>query len=51
MEFSIDSPAFIREHQKITHEALLNPFSDKAKSLPPPPEPAKKGIPKPRYAP
>ena len=51
MEFSIDSPAFIREHQKITHEALLNPFSEKAKSLPPPPEPAKKGIPKPRYAP
>jgi hypothetical protein len=51
MEFSIDSPAFIREHQKITHEALLNPFSEKAKSLPPPAEPVKKGIPKPRYAP
>jgi hypothetical protein len=51
MEFSIDSPAFIREHQKITHEALLNPFSEMAKSLPPPAEPVKKGIPKPRYAP
>jgi hypothetical protein len=51
MEFAIDSAAFIRDRQKITHEALLNPFSENAKSLPPPPEPAKKGIPKPRYAP
>ena len=51
MEFSIDSPAFILAHQKITHDALLNPFSEKAKNLPPPAEPVKKGIPKPRYAP
>ena len=51
MEFAIDSPAFILEHQKITHEALLNPFSEKAQGLPPPAEPVKKGIPKPRYAP
>ena len=51
MEFSVDSAGFMREHQKITHEALLNPFSEKAKSLPPPPEAVKKAIPKPRYAP
>ncbi len=51
MEFSVDSAGFIREHQKITHETLLNPFSDNAKNLPPPPEAVKKGIPKPRYAP
>lgn len=51
MEFSIDSANFIGEHQKITHEALLNPFSEKAKNLPPPPEPTKKGIPQPHYAP
>jgi hypothetical protein len=51
MEFSVDSAGFMREHQKITHEILLNPFSEKAKSLPPPPESVKKGIPKPRYAP
>jgi hypothetical protein len=51
LEFSVDSAGFMREHQKITHEILLNPFSDKAKSLPPPPEAVKKGIPKPRYAP
>jgi hypothetical protein len=51
MEFSVDSGKFIRETQKITHEALLNPFSEKAKQLPPPSEPAKKAIPKPRYAP
>ena len=51
MEFSIDSARFISEHQKITHEALLNPFSEKAQNLPPPPDPVKKGVPQPRYAP
>ena len=51
MEFSIDSAGFIQQNQKITHEPFLNPFSEKAKSLPPPPEAVKKGIPKPRYAP
>jgi len=51
MEFSVESAGFMREHQKITHEILLNPFSEKAQSLPPPPEAVKKGIPKPRYAP
>jgi len=51
MEFAIDSAPFIRQHQTITHEALLNPFSEKAKNLPPPPDPAKKRIPQPRYAP
>lgn len=51
MEFSIDSVKFIQDRQKITHEALINPFSEKAKNLPPPAEPVKKGIPKPKYAP
>jgi hypothetical protein len=51
MEFAVDSSEFMREHQKITHETFLNPFSDKAKNLPPPPEAVKKGVPKPRYAP
>ena len=51
MEFAIDSAPFIRQHQTITHEALLNPFSEKAKNLPPPPDPVKKRIPQPRYAP
>jgi hypothetical protein len=51
MEFSIDSAAFIQDHQKITHEMMLNPFSEKAKNLPPPAEPLKKAVPKPRYAP
>jgi hypothetical protein len=51
MEFSIDSAQFIRERLKITHETLVNPFSEKAAAMPPPPEPTKKAIPTPRYAP
>jgi hypothetical protein len=51
LEFSIDSVKFIQDRQKITHEALINPFSEKGKNLPPPAEAVKKGIPTPRYAP
>ena len=51
MEFSIDSARFIQERQKITHEALLNPFSEKAQTLPPLPDPIQKKVPQPRYAP
>jgi hypothetical protein len=51
MEFSIDSEQFIRDRHKITHEAMVNPFSAKGANLPPAPEQTKKGIPKPRYAP
>jgi hypothetical protein len=51
VEFSIDSVQFIRDRYKITHEPMVNPFSAKGESLPPPPEQTPKGIPKPRYAP
>ena len=51
MEFSIDSAQLIRERQQITHEGMVNPFSEKGKNLPLPPEPVKKAVPKPRYAP
>jgi hypothetical protein len=51
VEFAVDSVQLIKDHNKLTHEAILNPYSAKAASLPPPAEPAKKKIPKPRYAP
>ena len=51
VEIAVDSLQLIRDHHKLTHEAMINPFSAKAASLPPPPEPPKKKIPLPRYAP
>ena len=51
MEFSIESVQFIKDRLKLTHDAVVNPFSPKAASLPPSPEPVKKAIPRPRYAP
>jgi hypothetical protein len=51
VEIAVDSLQLINDHHKLTHEAMLNPFSSKAASLPPPPEPPKKKIPLPRYAP
>jgi len=51
IEFGIDSVQLIRDHNRLTHEAIINPFSAKAASLPPPPDPGRKKIPKPRYAP
>lgn len=51
MEISVDSVRLISDHLKLTHETMINPYSAKAASLPPLPEPAKKKIPTPRYAP
>jgi hypothetical protein len=51
MEFSIDSVQLIKDHQKLTHEPMINPFSSRANASPPASEPAKKKIPMPRYAP
>lgn len=51
IEFGIDSVQLIKDHNKLTHEAILNPYSAKAAALPPPSAPAKKKIPTPRYAP
>lgn len=51
VEITVDSLQLIKDHNKLTHEAMINPFSSKAASLPPPPEPPKKKIPRPRYAP
>ncbi|HZC67902.1 MAG TPA: hypothetical protein VE201_04715 [Nitrospirales bacterium] len=51
VEIAIDSLQLIKDHYKLTHEAMINPFSAKAASLPPPAESPKKTIPRPRYAP
>jgi hypothetical protein len=51
VEITVDSLQLIKDHNKLTHEAMINPFSSKAASLPPPPEPPQKKIPRPRYAP
>jgi hypothetical protein len=51
VEIAVDSAQLIKDHHKLTHEAMINPFSAKAASLPPPPEPDKKKIPTPKYAP
>ena len=51
LEITVDSMQLIADHHKLTHEAMTNPYSAKAASLPPPPEPPQKKIPKPRYAP
>jgi len=51
IEIALDSAQLIIDHNKLTHEAMINPFSAKAASLPPPPEPDKKKVPLPHYAP
>src|SRR2546426_8090954 len=51
VEIAVDSLQLIKDHHKLTHEAMINPFSSKAASLPPLAEPTKKRIPLPRYAP
>jgi len=51
VEIAVDSLQLIKDHYRLTHEAMLNPFSAKAAALPPPPEPPQKKIPRPRYAP
>jgi hypothetical protein len=50
MEISAQSIDMVRKRQRLTHEPILNPFSQEfAKQASPPPPPAKK-IPVPKYA-
>ncbi|HXZ44898.1 MAG TPA: hypothetical protein VEH53_08695 [archaeon] len=51
IEIAVDSAQLIKDHNKLTHEAMINPFSAKAASLPPPPEQPTKKVPLPHYAP
>jgi hypothetical protein len=50
MEVSAQSIQMVKERQRLTHEPILNPFSQEfAQRQPPPPAPTKK-IPVPKYA-
>ncbi len=50
MEVSVQSIQMVKQHQRLTHEPILNPFSKEfARQQPPPPLPTKK-IPVPKYA-
>src|SRR3989454_4091831 len=41
VEIAVDSLQLIKDHHKLTHEAMINPFSSKAASLPPLAEPTR----------
>src|SRR5438132_3812202 len=51
VEIAVDSLQLIKDHYRLTHEAMVNPFSAKAAALPPPPQPPQKKNPPPRFAP
>jgi len=50
MEISAQSIQLVKQRQRLTHEAILNPFSQEFARQPPPPPPASKKIPLPKYA-
>ncbi|TAJ27661.1 MAG: hypothetical protein EPO64_05275 [Nitrospirae bacterium] len=50
MEISAQSLQVIKQRQRLTHEAILNPFSREFARQPPPPPPPTKKIPLPKYA-
>jgi hypothetical protein len=50
MEISAQSVEMVRKRQRLTHEPILNPFSEEFASQPSPPAPAAKKIPVPKYA-
>lgn len=49
MEISAQSIQMVKQRQRLTHEPILNPFSQEFAKRPPPPPPTKK-IPVPKYA-
>lgn len=50
MEISAQSIQMVKQRQRLTHEAILNPFSQEFAHQPPPPPPPTKKIPLPKYA-
>ena len=50
IEVSPQSPQLARQRQKLTHEPIMNPFSPEFAQQQPPPSPAAKKIPVPKYA-
>jgi hypothetical protein len=50
MEITTQSVDMVRKRQRLTHEPILNPFSQEFAKQPSPPPPATKKIPVPKYA-
>ena len=50
MEITTQSLQLVKTRQRLTHEAILNPFSNEFANLPIPPQHKKKTIPTPQYA-
>ena len=50
LEITTQSLQLVKTRQRLTHEAILNPFSKEFANLPPPPKQEKKTIPLPQYA-
>ena len=50
MEITTQSLQLVKTRQRLTHEAILNPFSAEFANLPTPPKHKKKSIPTPKYA-
>ena len=50
MEITTQSLQLVKTRQRLTHEAILNPFSSEFANLPAPPKHKKKSIPTPKYA-
>ncbi|RMH07997.1 MAG: hypothetical protein D6704_04040 [Nitrospirae bacterium] len=50
LELTAQSLPLIRQLRKLTHEPILNPYSQEFANLPPPPPKPKKPIPVPQYA-
>jgi hypothetical protein len=50
MEISAQSIQLVKQRQRLTHEAILNPFSQEFARQPAPPPPPTKKIPLPKYA-
>ena len=50
LEITTQSLQLVRTRQRLTHEAILNPFSSEFANLPVPPKDQKKTIPIPQYA-
>ena len=50
MEISAQSVQMVKQRQRLTHEPILNPFSQEFANLTPPPPPPGKKVPVPKYA-
>ena len=50
MEISTQSLEVVKTRQRLTHEPIMNPFSDEFAEIPPPPKAKPRHIPVPQYA-